>query len=45
MFNPAVPPEGTWTVNYSLGGPCPDEDEITITVYETLEIQKFYCIF
>ncbi|MDD3860899.1 MAG: hypothetical protein PHW83_11930, partial [Bacteroidales bacterium] len=41
MFYPSVPPAGTWTVNYSLGGPCPDEDEITITVYETIEIQNF----
>ncbi len=41
VFFPGEAGEGTWTVGYAIGGPCPDADQITITVYESIEIENF----
>jgi gliding motility-associated-like protein len=40
-FYPAIAGGGTWDITYSLGGPCPDNDQITITVYESIEVVNF----
>jgi gliding motility-associated-like protein len=41
IFYPGIAGGGTWTVNYNIGGPCPDDDQITITIYETVEVVNF----
>ena len=41
VFYPEVAGQGTWTVDYEINGPCPDDDQIAITVYESIEIENF----
>ncbi|MDD4217037.1 MAG: hypothetical protein PHZ24_06860, partial [Bacteroidales bacterium] len=40
VFYPQVAGGGTWTITYNIGGPCPDQDQIQITVYESIEVQN-----
>ena len=40
-FYPQIANAGTWNINHSIGGPCPDQDQITITVYESIEVTNF----
>jgi len=41
IFYPSVAGGGTWSINYAIGGPCPDQDQTTVTIYETLSVQNF----
>ncbi len=38
-FHPSTP--GTFTATYSIDGPCPDTDQITIVVYDNIEVTNF----
>ncbi|MDD2636791.1 MAG: hypothetical protein PHW82_14965, partial [Bacteroidales bacterium] len=40
VFYPQVAGGGTWTIDYEIGGPCPDQDQIQITVYESINVQN-----
>ncbi len=40
-FFPDIAGEGTWNIDYEINGPCPDQDQITITVYENIHIENF----
>jgi len=41
IFYPEVAGEGNWTITYTIDGPCIDEDQINITVYESIHIENF----
>jgi gliding motility-associated-like protein len=40
-FYPGVAGPGTYTVTYTISGPCEDSDEITIVVYDNISVLNF----
>ncbi|NCC88157.1 MAG: hypothetical protein EOM05_09890, partial [Clostridia bacterium] len=41
VFYPEIAGQGVWNIGYEINGPCPDQDQITITIYESIEITNF----
>ena len=41
IFYPGTAGGGTWNISYNIGGPCPDSDQISVVIYETVSVTNF----